>query len=852
MIKTTAMFSAHVLHVLHVAVRDLFMLVVVLLAALFFWMLHGISIDKLTLGQYEVDGLYIKLDKKLTLNAQRVVIPKSKAKPSFERIDQTFDRIKHLLVYFESIYLEKVEFSNNHLTLFYADDVLYMTSDEYEIAGNIERKGSKLIADVSMLHIPAFDLTVSGSLAYDLSTHSLETGGTFSLYGIDGSFRAVKKGEEIIYALNTKRFTDLKPLIKRIALPEVIEAWIIDKVTAKFYKVDYVKGRFSLEDKDIERNLANMKAQAHFWDVDIRYKDGVQPVHAEEMTLNFKKGNLYFDLVDPRHKDRSAAGTTVQILHLIGAQRPVLILDLHVVSPIDEEVQKILRAYKLDIPVYHAGKKDNVVVTLKIPLGRDERKMRAKVDVRLDKGMLLLKELKLYVSGGHIVYENGTVRLEKVSITEPWFKGTVEGTIDVKHKVADLMLQTERFVLGDKADPVLLIKQKKIPLKLTYGVPLKADFPSLAITVKQTQTQLSIHLHDLGRLTPYLVDNILGIEGGDVTVTTKERRLYRFRGIVQKNDCFFYDSKNICYTKVPIEGSYNMVNGEVDLYAFDKRFHYNSKKSRVLLNGLNIDLKRFLAQRKKFQIKSKKHRKLSKKKLIIVGKKSQLRYNQHRLVTDSYDIEVFPNGDIKAIGSKDGDVVKFTKKGEIFSVQALRIKDTILHPLINFSGLKKGRYTLKKKGDPEKMMKGQILIEGGVLSDFKAYSNTLAFINTLPALATLNDPGFSQQGFKIEEGVIDYTMTPDKIVFDSVYLKGNSATVVGKGVVDLKTKQLHIDLAIQSVREFGKMVGSIPLVGYILMGDDKSMTVGLQISGTLDDPKVNTTVAQDILTLPLQ
>lgn len=150
-------------------------------------------------------------------------------------------------------------------------------------------------------------------------------------------------------------------------------------------------------------------------------------------------------------------------------------------------------------------------------------------------------------------------------------------------------------------------------------------------------------------------------------------------------------------------------------------------------------------------------------------------------------------------------------------------------------------------------MKGRIIIEGGILSDFKAYSNTLAFINTLPALATLNRPGFSSEGFKIEEGVIDYIMTPQKIVFESVYLKGNTATVVGKGTVWLTgTKKVDVDLAIQTVREFGKVVGKIPLLGYILMGDDNSMTVGLKIGGTLDDPKVSTSVAKDILTLPLE
>jgi len=42
------------------------------------------------------------------------------------------------------------------------------------------------------------------------------------------------------------------------------------------------------------------------------------------------------------------------------------------------------------------------------------------------------------------------------------------------------------------------------------------------------------------------------------------------------------------------------------------------------------------------------------------------------------------------------------------------------------------------------------------------------------------------------------------------------------------------------------------LVGYILMGEDKSLTVGLSITGSLDKPVVKTTTAQDIVSLPLQ
>jgi hypothetical protein len=36
------------------------------------------------------------------------------------------------------------------------------------------------------------------------------------------------------------------------------------------------------------------------------------------------------------------------------------------------------------------------------------------------------------------------------------------------------------------------------------------------------------------------------------------------------------------------------------------------------------------------------------------------------------------------------------------------------------------------------------------------------------------------------------------------------------------------------------------------MGKDKSLTIGLKITGTLGNPKIETSAAKEILTLPLQ
>jgi hypothetical protein len=120
-------------------------------------------------------------------------------------------------------------------------------------------------------------------------------------------------------------------------------------------------------------------------------------------------------------------------------------------------------------------------------------------------------------------------------------------------------------------------------------------------------------------------------------------------------------------------------------------------------------------------------------------------------------------------------------------------------------------------------------------------------------LATLQDPGFSEQGFKIRKGVAEYQMIKDeKIIFDYIYIKGSSSTIAGKGTIDLKNNKINMKLAIKTAKSLGNVVGQIPLLGYILMGEDKSMTIGLKIKGTLDKPKVETSAAKDILTLPLE
>ncbi len=821
--------------------------------AFFYWLKVGIHAENLTFGHYKIDELYIKLDKKLTLKAHNIVIPQSKAKPSFDNLDETFDNIKYLFTFFDYIELEKIHFQNNELNIIFADDILYITSDDYAIAGNIQREGQKFIADVSMLHLKKDNIDIKGELVYYPKRNRLETKGTFDAYNIKGKFKASKEKNTIDFILNSEEFTDLKTLIEKFPLKESIKSWIVEKVQAKRYRLYSLIGRGSLEDGGFKMDFDALKGNVLFEDVKIHYKENLSPVLAESVILTYKEGGLYFDLKNPTYKERSLAGSKVAITDLVGEKPTILKLDLHIKSVIDSVVQEILKAYKLQIPVTQKGSMAKVNVKIDIPLKESTKKTSVFVNVDLGKGDLYINKTRLPVLKGNVQFDKGFITLKDIDLKESWYAGRANGKIDLKEKKVDLIFDAKQISIGGEEEKFFVIKNKLLPLTLDYSKNIVVDIPTLKLKIVNRPKEMLIQVAKIEKIKPYLKNLGIQIDGGNLDITTKDFKTYTFKGKLHRRSCFFYEKDNVCHTRVPCSGE--VTKNGVDFYAFDKRFHFNTDKSRIKLKNLNIDLKKFLSSRekiKKSEAQKSEAKKSYIKRLVILGENSKLRYDKHTLVTDSYDVEVKANGDINAIGSLDGDIVKFNKKGKLFSMQALRMKDKFLHPLIDFKGLKNGRYTIKISGNPDKVMKGKIIVEGGVMSDFKAYNNTLAFMNTIPALATLQNPGFSKKGFKIQEGVVEYRRIGDKVIFDSVYIKGGSATIVGKGEVNIKTKTIKMNLAIQTARELGKFVGNLPLLGYILMGKDKSMTVGLKISGTLDKPKVKTSAAQDILLMPLQ
>ena len=832
----------------HSTIRNTLFALLLFVIVFFVFLKNGISIDHLKIASFSVDGLYLKLDKKFILKAESLTIPASKKKQPLPNLEKGLDRFNEILRYFEYIELKEINFKNDRYSILYSDHIFYMVNDLFEIATHhISRQGDEVHAIIDLVYLKQYDIRFSGKLVYNYKRDTALVRGKAAYRDIHADFMLNKRRKNLYFTAKSDTFTQLKPLLDQFKLPPVVSEWVTERVKAKSYRLQSFKAVAKIDKNGSIKIIPDLIAgKALLRDASVEFKKGLTPAFAEKIAVVFKEGNLYFELIDPSFKKRPLKGSVVSIVNFLNPKPITLRLNLKFKSRIDAEVLKIVKAYGIMLPLMQkSGITDSVI---KLDINLKAKKVQWLSDFKLEAGEIAIGRALLPVTGGEVHIEKGIVSLSGIQLKNSNYQLVVNGTINLSKKLARLKLAVHSLRIGEKEKPFLLMKKTKISMNIDYRNSIKIVLPTLKTRLEISKKDGSgvIKIADLSLIKKYIKNLPVTINGGHLTISSKNFKQYQFEGLVKRNDCFIYESESSCMTQVPIRGTFSG-DGFV-LKAFQDRFVFDAEKSLITLRHLNLDLKKFFDD-----LESKSTGRMN-GKMRVLATDSVLRYSKSKLVTDHYELEILPGGNFYFLGKLGEDTVRVRKRGKKVDILANRITDRMLHPLINFGGLQKGHYSVKITGEPGKLIVGEITLDGGVMSNFKAYNNMLAFINTIPALATLHSPGFSRKGFVIKEGKINFAVSRGELItFKSVLIKGKSATISGEGTVDLKTQKINVDLAIQTAKVMGNIIGSLPVVGYILTGENKSiMTVGLHIGGTLEKPISKTSPIKDVLLLPFK
>ena len=113
--------------------------------------------------------------------------------------------------------------------------------------------------------------------------------------------------------------------------------------------------------------------------------------------------------------------------------------------------------------------------------------------------------------------------------------------------------------------------------------------------------------------------------------------------------------------------------------------------------------------------------------------------------------------------------------------------------------------------------------------------------------------GFNLTAYKVVNGVIEFNYLKEKelLNINKLVTVGNGIDFDGKGKVDLSNLTLESEVKLIFLKDYSKIVGAIPVVNYVLLGENNRVETEVNIFGELANPKISTNFTKETFSLPV-
>jgi hypothetical protein len=236
--------------------------------------------------------------------------------------------------------------------------------------------------------------------------------------------------------------------------------------------------------------------------------------------------------------------------------------------------------------------------------------------------------------------------------------------------------------------------------------------------------------------------------------------------------------------------------------------------------------------------------------IMISGTKSLIHADKLTIPTKSFRAQIKGNAIEFAADLEQGKIL-FEADDAGMGLTATEIDALVAHEFFPFADLEGGKFNLSLNGTDKTNFEGFVEFDNVVIKDMALLNNVLSFINTIPALATFSSPGFNKEGYAVTEGVAHFTMSGKLLTLDTLRTNGVTINTETEGWIDLENDILKLSLELISLKDYSKILSKIPWAGYVILGENGSISTSLLISGKKDDPKITTNLPAEIFMLPL-
>lgn len=805
----------------------------IFLTAFFSILFYGIQVDNFNSKLFRIEGLYIKLDKKLIVKVKNIEIHKQKEeKPTNKQLIYASHICKIIQIFFQEIDLNKISWENYHFSLLFKNQIFKFENPDFSVSTDIKSSDNFLSTDKLQIKINKFNLELQAKAKFNPKKELYFIDGYFNTDEITGKIKANLDKNLLNFEIYDANASSLEKFMNSFSDEELlaeIRSWIYGKIIAKSYKINKFGGIIDLNKKF---NPNDLYGEAIAQDLKIKFHPNVKAVDVISSKIILKNDKLAFYLYKPNFLGKNLLGSRVVINNLLG-KNPNIDIFIKTNSLFDDEVKKILQAYDIDFAIKQ--KSGKLQTDLKLNINFTSLDVSANGKFKLEDSVLLFGDEEFYSKNADLELKNDKLLIQNANLKNDIFDIFANGELDFQTYSGIFKGQIKTLDIANKE--LVDIKDKNISAKLDFKNDVILDIDDLnfkLIIAKNNQIFIN-SLKDLKQFSPLMQK--LNVNDGNLQIDLNENN-----NIAKLKDVNFSlglkDIKNNPYQKDDFIINFNddSISGKSAL----NHIKFNYKDDLFIeLNNIILEIKERILEEN--QIAINVNAKNSGIDLVDFNKTVLFDNFQAKLEDDFLDF--------KAKNKKAK--ISLQKGLNIFNIKAKGMSNDFVNNLTKLDAFYGGKFDLDLKGKSEEDFKVVIKAKDTFLADYTTYQQFLEFINSIPALISFKTPDFQNKGFMVKDGLVVMIRKKNIISLKAMKLQGGSADILGTGLIDLDKKSFNIDFELRVLKAASSLIDKIPLVNYIILGKDKSISTIIELRGTFDKPQFSTKLPSEIIKSPL-
>lgn len=839
-------------------IKFLSIFIFILGVAAFFILSIGINIDRFSFAGINVSKLYIKLDKKLIVQIEKIRLPQqSQTTSSRNDLRRHIGYLPTALRLFQKVDIERLIVDNNEFTITLDNDIFYVDTKFINIAAQPFIKDKMIVLKLYSMYLKDYDMMLEGEFDVNLKTDNFIFKGNAYLEGLDAVIDA-KSDEDFIYfdLSSLKPFKNLHFVKNFVRLQHTIEEWMYDNITGDL-NVTYLKGKINRE--TFLPVIESLDGEAYIQNANITFKHDLEPVKSPQVNVTFKNDNLSFFLEKPLFKTTSIDGSNV-VIHGISKKGSNIVVNIKTKSRLNEEILGLLEGYKVKLPLIQTDGSTDSDFALQIYFNNVDN-ILTKGHFKANNSHFKLQNFEFFAHEADVYLDNSKVIIKDSLVeVEDLTKGVLNLEIDTKASNAKGAFNAQDLHIQHNAMDLIKLENTTTNVDVDFHKDTLITLDNFDTVIAVQNEGVKVALNSLQTLYPYstLLQDIK-IKQGELYLLLKQKDDININAKLKELDFPIAVHNQEKLKEITLEGS--VKKGILSLKSSKDEFKLLLNKNRLDLSLKGLDLINEAKDEQKSETPDIKETLIT----TIKGSDSDIYITpSQKLLGSSYTLTLNKKQTKLDLQHNKTTLSYNEKNDNNVQINIKDASDAFINALLDKEELlSEGTVDLQAQGTTTKLL-GHVSLDNTKIKNLALLNNLIIFVNTAPGLINpllalpsvvgmATNSGFNLNGYRVVKGGFDfdYNIKQKQFSFTHLITEGNMADFVGQGSMDLNANTVDADIDIIFMKDYAKIVGYIPVINYLFLGDDNRVATSVQINGSLDDPKVNTNLSKEAANVPL-